>query len=192
MSHIQQLLQGSFIFGEASYFFRVTTSTQQLFFQSSYLFRAATFQRSSFSRTVASLRQLFFRIATTCSERNIYQEALRIVSSLGRLLCRKGYFFLMKELVQNNDIYRIATFLNQVLLDSNNLFTIYTFSRYFFKGGTFFRWRYNTQYYYDIIISLVFHLRVFQSSYFLEKANFSEKQYSALPNLSGERVFWRG
>ena len=101
----------------------------------------------------------------------------------------------MKELVQNNDIYRIATFLNQVLLDSNNLFRTYTFST-----KILFQKRYQGDIILSIIIiiiiiiiiSLVFHLRVFQNSYFLEKANFSEKQYSALSNLSGEPIFRRG
>ena len=33
---------------------------------------------------------------------------------------------------------------------------------------------------------------VFQKSYFLEKANFSEKQYSTLSTLSGEPLFQSG
>ena len=46
--------------------------------------------------------------------------------------------------------------------------------------------------YYYYIISLIFYLHVFQYSYFLEKANFSEKQYPALPTLSGELLFRSG
>ena len=45
--------------------------------------------------------------------------------------------FLMKELVQNKDIYRTANFLKQVLLHSNNFFKTDTFStKVFFKRGT--------------------------------------------------------
>ena len=54
----QWLFQDSFIFGEttSSYFFRVTTSIQQLLFRSSYFFRSPTFFNlgASFFRTVTS------------------------------------------------------------------------------------------------------------------------------------------
>ena len=51
----------SFVFGEvtSSHFFRVNTSTKQFLFRSNYTLKAPTLLRSSFSRTVASFRQLF-------------------------------------------------------------------------------------------------------------------------------------
>ena len=60
--YMLRLFQDSFIFGEAnsSHFFRVTISTQELLFASSYIFRAAAFLWSFFSRTVTSLQQFFF------------------------------------------------------------------------------------------------------------------------------------
>ena len=60
-SHVLALFQDNFISGEAtsSHFFRVTTSTQQLYFRSSYFLRAAAF--FSFIRTVTLSQQLFFQ-----------------------------------------------------------------------------------------------------------------------------------
>ena len=123
--------QDSFVFGEtsSSHFFRVATSTQQLLFRGSYFFRAANFfaqllfQNSRFFAAV-----IFFRIATF-SERNFCRTA----SSCEQLVLQGSYFVgtaasLMKELVQNKDIYRTA-FLKQVLLQN----------RYFFNKGTFFK-----------------------------------------------------
>ena len=45
----------------SSYFFRVTTLTQQLLFRSSYFFTTASFLRSSFFRTITFSHQLFFQ-----------------------------------------------------------------------------------------------------------------------------------
>ena len=62
--------QENFIFGEAtsSHFFRVTTSTEQLYFRSSYFFRAAAFfsffRTATFSKQVVLHRINFFRKAT--------------------------------------------------------------------------------------------------------------------------------
>ena len=74
-SHMLQLFQNSFIFGEATYshFFRVTTSTQQLLFRSSYFFRAAAFfEELLFQNCHFSRRNYFFRTATF-SEQNFYR-----------------------------------------------------------------------------------------------------------------------
>ena len=61
-SYMLQLFQNSFIYGEAtsSHFFRVTTSTQQLLFRSSYFFRAAAFLRNSFFRTITFFEAVIF------------------------------------------------------------------------------------------------------------------------------------
>ena len=81
----------------------------------------------------------------------------------------------MKGLVQNNDIYERATVLKQILLRSNNFFRTDTYSTMvLFQKRYFFTWRYDTYYYYCVIISLVLYLHAFQNSYFLEKANFSK------------------
>ena len=66
-SYMLQLFQNSFIYGEAtsSHFFRVTTSTQQLLFRSSYFFIAAAFWGAPFSeQSLLSKQFFFFRIAT--------------------------------------------------------------------------------------------------------------------------------
>ena len=89
-SHVLRLFQDSFIFEEAtsSHFFRVTTSTQQLGFRSSFFFRAAAFSRGSFSRTVTSSQQLFFK---------------------------KSYFFRAKFLLSSR-FFRMGSYLGQSLL----------------------------------------------------------------------------
>ena len=89
----------------------------------------------------------------------------------------------MEELFQNKDIYRTATFLKQVLLRSNNFFKTDTFQqRYFFKRGT-------SSHIILRVIVLRLVLLYYNYYYCYCIANFSEKQYSALPNLSGEPVF---
>ena len=94
----------------------------------------------------------------------------------------------MTELIQNKDICRKATFLKQVLLHSNNIFRKDTFSRkVLFKRGTFSRG--------DIILNIIISsvlYHCFSEKLLFGKANFSEKQYSALPTLSGEPLFQSG
>ena len=141
-----QLFQDNFIFAEAtsSYFFRVTTSTQQLLFRSSYFFRAAAF--FSFFRTVTFSQQLFFQ----------------------------NSFFFRATVLQSSHFLRIRSPLWQLLFGTAvfSLFKIKISKKScFFKAGT------SAQY------------QLFQKSYILEKANFSEKQYSALPTFSGELLF---
>ena len=102
-----RLFQGNSIFGEATslHFFRVTTSTQQLHFRSSYFFRAAAF--FSFFRTVTFSYQLFFQ-NSFFFRATILQSShfLRIRSPLWQLLfvtavfsefrikiSKKSYFF---------------------------------------------------------------------------------------------------
>ena len=168
---MQRLFQDGFIFGEAtsSHFFKVTTSAQQLFFRSSYFFRAATILRSSFFKTITFSQQLFFQNSYFYRAKLLpSSHFLRKSNSLWQLLCRNSYFF-VEELVQNKDINSRATFSKQVLLHSINLFRTDTFStkvllqkrRYFFRTAI------------------------------LEKANFSEKQYSVVPTFSGGLLYQR-
>ena len=92
--------QDSFIFGEAtSYFFRVTTSTQQLLFRISYFFRAAAFffeelffQNSHFFRS-----SYFFRKATF-SERNFYPAATFWEWKFFRAVTFQNSYLLAEEL----------------------------------------------------------------------------------------------
>ena len=89
-----RVFQDNFTFGEAtsSHFFRVTSSTQQLHFGSSYFFKAAAF--FSFFRTVTFSQQLsfqnsfFFRVKILQSS-----HSLRIRSSLWQLLFRRAIFY---------------------------------------------------------------------------------------------------
>ena len=73
-SHVLRLFQDNFAFGEAtfSHFFRVTISTQQLHFRSTYFFRAAAV--FSFFKTATFSSSYFFRIAFF-SERKLYRAA---------------------------------------------------------------------------------------------------------------------
>ena len=164
--------RSSFILGEAtsSDFFKVTTSTQQLLFRSSYFFRAASyfeellFQKSCFFATAIFSEQLLFQ-----SEGLPSSQFLRIGSFLSQFVGTAT--FSMKELVQNKDIYRKTIFIEAGTSTLQELFQ----NRYFFNKGTFskevfFHMNYNNnQYYYCIIISLVSYFHVFQNSYFLEK-----------------------
>ena len=98
----------------SSHFFRVTASTQQLLFRSSYFFRAAASLRSSDSERVISLQQFFFSEylifrSETSTEQQILEnrkftqllfgtatfiekELLKINISTEELLCQSRYF----------------------------------------------------------------------------------------------------
>ena len=77
------LFQDNFILGEAtsSHFFRVTTSTQQLLFRSSYFFRTAAFL--SFLRKVTFSQELFFQNSFFRSENSIEQAISLFILNLG-------------------------------------------------------------------------------------------------------------
>ena len=136
-----RLFQGNSIFGEATslHFFRVTTSTQQLHFWSSYFFRAAAF--FSFFRTVTFSYQLFFQ----------------------------NSFFFRATILQSSHFLRIRSPLWQLLFGTA-VFSLFRIK--ISKKELLFQSSYSTQY-----------------QKILEKANFSEKQYSALPTFSGELLF---
>ena len=86
------LFQENFILVEASHFFRVTTSTQQLLFRGSRFFRtAAVF---SFFRTVTFLQVLLFQNNFFLGAKSLHSSNfLRIGSSLGQLLFGTAVFF---------------------------------------------------------------------------------------------------
>ena len=87
------LFQENFILGEAtsSHFFKVTTSTQQLLFWSSYFFRTAAF--FSFFRAVTFSQELFFQNSFFFGEKLLQSSHfLRIGSSLWQLLFGTAIF----------------------------------------------------------------------------------------------------
>ena len=114
-----RLLQGNSIFGEATslHFFRVTTSTQQLHFWSSYFFRAAAF--FSFFRTVTFSYQLFFQ-NSFFFRATILQSShfLRIRSPLWQLLFGTAVF----------SLFRIKISKKELLFQSRYFCTVSTFS----------------------------------------------------------------
>ena len=114
-----RLLQGNSIFGEATslHFFRVTTSTQQLHFWSSYFFRAAAF--FSFFRTVTFSYQLFFQ-NSFFFRATILQSShfLRIRSPLWQLLFGTTVF----------SLFRIKISKKELLFQSRYFCTVSTFS----------------------------------------------------------------
>ena len=98
-------------------FFRVSTSTQQLLFRSSYfvkssyLFQGIPFPEQSPLRVSYFVQNsYFFRVKLVPSS-----QFLRLFSSFGQLI------FWWNNLL-NKDTCRTATYLKQVLLNSNNFF----------------------------------------------------------------------
>ena len=102
-SHVLRLFQDNLIFGEAtsSHFSRVTTSTQQLHFRSTYFSEQLLF--SPFSEQSLFRSSCFFRLASF-SERKFYRAAS-----------------------QDKDIYKRTAFLKEVPLHSINFFRKATF-----------------------------------------------------------------
>ena len=120
-SHMLPIFQDSFIFEEAtsSYFFRATTSTQQLLFWSSYFFRAAVvvevllFQKSHFFTVVIFFsEQLLFQCETSTE-----QPLLENRTFFRKIHFRNSYPF-GGRIVQNKNVYREANFSKQVLLQN--------------------------------------------------------------------------
>ena len=157
----------------SSYFFRTVTSSQQLFVQNNYFFRAK-----------------FISIS----------YLLRIDSSSGQLRFLNNYFF-GGELDQKKDIYWRASFSKQVVLHTIRLFqNSYFFNKGTTSKDAFFQKSY---YFKKVTASkeILFHNSyffskgtsskeaLFQNSYILEKTNFSEKQYPASPTFSRKLLF---
>ena len=102
-----------------------------------------------------------------------------VATFLGQLYFRRSYFFIP---LQSNYFNTKDTFSEQLFLQCICFFWRVLFSEqpilrssYFFRIATFFRAK---------LLASSHHLRTV-----LEKTNFSEKQYSTLPNLSGELLF---
>ena len=129
-------------------------------------------------------------------------------SFFGQLL-RQNSYFLVKQLVQNKDIYRRAAFLRQVLLHSINIFRIDTFLTktllqrwYFFRTVTFWKkliiHKSNIPQYFLFLESHFFRAATFckdltiHSSYYFRRATFSQhtfpgdvlfENYTSFPQL---------
>ena len=98
---------------------------------------------------------------------------------LKQSLHRSSYFF------QNSYLSQSETSVEQALLQNRKFFTAVTFwNSYIFGRGIV----YNNDIYRGATFSKQVLLQ-FQKNYILEKANFSEKQYSALPISSGKLPF---
>ena len=123
-SHLLPLFQDNFILVEdtSSHFFRETTSTQQLFFRSSYFIRtAAVF---SFFRTVTFSQELFFQNSFFFGAKILqHSHFLRIGSSLRQL------FFSEK-------LFRIKISKKELLFQSRYFCTASTFSEKLHFGKT--------------------------------------------------------
>ena len=151
------LFQDNFILVEAtsSHFFRVTTSTQQLLFRSSYFFRTAVvfpfseqllFRRSYFFRIASFSKQKFYRAATSweyevlygsyLSEQLIFLEELfRIRISKNELLFQSRYFCTASTFSQKSYIFEKTDFSENhfpyyLLFLESCLFRATTFSKY--------------------------------------------------------------
>ena len=113
--------QDNFILGEAtsSHFFRVTTSTQQSLFRSSYFFRTAAFfsffRTVTFSQELFSQKSFFFRAKLLQSS-----HFFRIGSSLQQLLFGTAIFL--------EELFRIKISKKELLFQSRYFCTASTFS----------------------------------------------------------------
>ena len=116
-----QHFQDNFIYGEAcsSHFFRVTTSTQQLHFWSSCLFRAAVF---SFFRTATFSQQLFFQNSFFFRARLLQSSHFwRIRKFFMAVTFRNSYFF-------SEELFRIRISEKELPFQSRYFGTASTFS----------------------------------------------------------------
>ena len=119
----------------------------------------------------------FFRITITLAQQLLFRSSyffraaaylkeifLRNVTSLQQLLFQNRYFF-REKLLPSSHFLRIGSW-RKNYLEWRNLQR-----SYYFEAGT------SAQH------------QLFQKNYILERANFSEKQYSAKPTFSGELPF---
>ena len=126
-----RLFQDSFVFGEttSSHFFRVTTSTQQLLFRSSYFFRAyLLLLRSSFSEQ-SLLRSSYFFQSSCFFRAKLLPNShhLRIGSYLGQLPFGTATF--LEEI-----LFGIMISTEELLFQSRHLCKASTFSEKLYFG----------------------------------------------------------
>ena len=139
-------------------------------FQNSFIFEKAT--SSHFFRVTACIRELFIYFFL------FWEAPFSEQSLLSKwLFFQNRYYFRAKLLPSNHSLriesswgkllFGIATFLLEDLLRITISTEELLFPRRYFSAQQ----------------------QLFQKSYILEKVNFSEKQYSALPTFSGELPF---
>ena len=141
-----RLFQDSFIFGEgtSSHLIRPTASTPQLLFQSSCFFEELLLQNRHSSQHIFSQNDYFFRASPLPSS-----HFLRLGSSLGQSHYKTATFL-------TEGIFRIKISIEELLFRT----------RYFCTASTF-----------------------SDELHFGKKTNFSEKHFSALPNIFGQLPF---
>ena len=172
----------------SSHFFRVTTSTQQLLFWSSYFFRASDFWRSSIFRTVTSLQQLFFQNSYLLRAKLLpSNHQLRTASSLGQLIVGRATFLV-------EGLLRIKISTEELLFRSRYFCTTSTFSEKLHFGKKPFFYENNIPYYPLFLESYFFRVAtfskdvIFHSSYLFRIATFHnillQKSYYFAATLS--------
>ena len=106
-----RLFQDSLIFEEAtsSQFFIVTTSTQQLLFQSSYFFRTAFFEDLLFQNS-------HFFTAVISFQNNFFFRAKRLQSSnFLRIAWRSIFFFSILKFTRVNIKFKVASHISTMI-----------------------------------------------------------------------------
>ena len=131
-----RLFQNSFIFGEATYsrFFRVTTSTQQLLFRSSYFFRAAAFWGGLFFQN-----NHFFRSSYFFQNSYFFRAKLLASSHFLRKESSSGQLFFETATFLAEELFRIKIPTEELLFPSRYFCTASMFSEkvHFGKKLTF-------------------------------------------------------
>ena len=181
------LFQENFILGEvtSSYFFRVTTSTQQLLFRDSYVFRIAAF--SPFSEQTLFRRSYLFRTASFFGVKLLQSKHfLKIRSSLRQLLF--GKTTLSGRTVQNkffkvgtsaqHQLFQKATFWKKPIFQRNNIPQYIPFfsGELTFQSGYFFKRRYLLQ-------QLPFQKGYIFKTYFFRRVTISQQQFHSTVTL---------
>ena len=152
----------------------IATFSEQFYFWRSFFF--TLFQSNYFDTTFTFSEQLFLQ--SSC----FFEE----------LLFQNNHFFLKQLSFQNSYFFKVKLVANSHLLRIESSSGQLLFRSATFLAEELFRIKMSTE-------ELFFRRRYFCTASFfseksdiLEKANFSEKQYSALPTFSGELPFQSG
>ena len=141
-------------------FFRTITSSQQLFFQNSYFFRAKLLRSSHYLRIRRSLGQFLFGTATFLEE-----ELLRMKMSVedllfqSRFFCTESQVFLLhfgkRRIFQKSNIPHYLFFLERHLFRAAIAEKVYFFKRcYLLQQLPFFR----SAIFYDMLFQKNYHI----------------------------------
>ena len=133
-------------------------------FSDSFIFEKASsshFFRENFFKVT---QELLFRSSSSFRAAAFFEELLFQNSHFFSTFFFQNSYFFRAKLLPSNHILRIG---NSEQLPTEDIYRRATFSKYI----------------------LLYSINFFQKSKILEKATFSEKQYSALPTFSGELPF---